>query len=244
MFNKLLTLAGALALVVGVTVATGAIPDSGGVIHGCYLAGQNPSGQLRVIDSEAGATCGRNERALNWNQRGPQGDTGAQGPPGPAGPPGAAGPPGPPGPPGPTGATGPQGPKGDPGTSSAFEAGRGLVALPPGERTLVASKDLTPGTYVVTAKASAGNFDASTHANLFCQLTAQGVNDGVDLADVTVPAKPSGEDAAWATVALLGSLRSYAGGSVELTCKQLGTSSDTAFVEAADLVAIKLDTVQ
>jgi hypothetical protein len=61
-----------LALVVG--VATAAIPDSNdGEIHGCY---KKNNGQLRVIDAQAGDTCGPSEVALAWNQVGPTGPTG------------------------------------------------------------------------------------------------------------------------------------------------------------------------
>jgi hypothetical protein len=52
-----------------------AIPDSAGVIHGCLAK----NGTIHVIDSDAGATCGRVETPLDWNRRGPQGE---QGPPG------------------------------------------------------------------------------------------------------------------------------------------------------------------
>ena len=77
-----------LALAAGIAYAT--IPDSAGVIHGCY---QKVDGQLRVIDQQAGASCRPSEQQLDWNQ------TGAPGPPGP---------------------TGPQGPKGDPGAAPSF----------------------------------------------------------------------------------------------------------------------------
>jgi hypothetical protein len=72
----------------GIAYAT--IPDSSGVIHGCYNVG---NGALRVIDTGKGQTCtaGR-ETALTWNQTGPQGPVGPQGP---AGPQGTAGPQGP-----------------------------------------------------------------------------------------------------------------------------------------------------
>ncbi len=53
-----------------------------GVIHSCR---KNNTGDLRVIDIDAGQTCAGNETALNWNQTGPQGPAGPQGPPGPAG---------------------------------------------------------------------------------------------------------------------------------------------------------------
>jgi hypothetical protein len=74
----------AAALVLGATYAYASIPDSGGVIHGCF---NNNNGQLRVFDT--GATkpgpCSQAESALDWNQTGPQGAQGIQGPQGPQG---------------------------------------------------------------------------------------------------------------------------------------------------------------
>jgi hypothetical protein len=61
----------------GIAYAT--IPDSGGVIHGCY---DTKTGALRVIDT---GSCVAKEAALNWNQTGPQGIQGVPGPQGPAG---------------------------------------------------------------------------------------------------------------------------------------------------------------
>jgi hypothetical protein len=46
-----------VGMFVGVTVwgiALAAIPDAGGVIHGCY---DTKRGDLRVIDTEVGQTC-------------------------------------------------------------------------------------------------------------------------------------------------------------------------------------------
>jgi hypothetical protein len=65
----------ALALLVLGGVAYAAIPDSGGVIHGCY---KTSDGKLRVIDS-ASESCVSGETALNWSQTGPAGATGATG---------------------------------------------------------------------------------------------------------------------------------------------------------------------
>ena len=62
-------------------IAHAAIPDSSGVIHGCY---GNRHGSVRVVDDPT--TCKHNETALNWNQTGPQGPQGPVGPPGPQGP--------------------------------------------------------------------------------------------------------------------------------------------------------------
>jgi hypothetical protein len=78
-----------MAVAGGVAYAT--IPDSGGVIHGCYL---KSIGSLRVIDPSAGQRCAGVEKAIQWNQTGPkglQGPPGANGAAGPAGPAGAPG---------------------------------------------------------------------------------------------------------------------------------------------------------
>ena len=143
----------ALALV-GVLAAVGvgyaAIPSADGVIHGCYNASSNPSGQLRVIDVEGGAKCAKNERALDFNQQGPKGDKGDPGPQGPQGVPGAQGPAGPTGATGPAGsvgAAGPQGPAG-PATAGAYRANpfRQLGIGNSGRQTVtVATMDLPAG---------------------------------------------------------------------------------------------------
>jgi len=106
------------AFLAGSAVALAAIPDSGGVIHGCY---QKNVGNLRVVDSGAGDGCRPSEIAIQWSQTGPQGPVGPVGPQGPkgdkgdTGPAGPAGPKGDTGPAGPKGDTGPAGPKGDTG---------------------------------------------------------------------------------------------------------------------------------
>ena len=118
------------AFLAGGAAGIAAIPDSSGVINGCY---QKNVGNLRVIDPSAGGECRPPEIPISWSHTGPQGPagpagpqgprgetgaTGAQGPVGPAGPKGdtgatgAQGPAGPAGPKGDTGATGPQGPPG------------------------------------------------------------------------------------------------------------------------------------
>jgi hypothetical protein len=74
------TVLGGLALIVATSgVAVAAIPSSSGVITGCYNAGSNPSGQLRLIDVEGGAKCTRNERQISWSQQGPPGADGTDG---------------------------------------------------------------------------------------------------------------------------------------------------------------------
>ena len=74
-----LLLATTVLLAVAAGIAYAAIPDSNGVIRGCYQAS---SGALRVIGSNptvGGGKCSAGEKALNWNQRGPTGAKGATG---------------------------------------------------------------------------------------------------------------------------------------------------------------------
>ncbi len=88
-------LAAIAVLAVAGSVAYATIPDSGGVIHGCYL---KAIGSLRVIDPSAGQRCAGVEKAIQWNQTGPQGPQGTPGTNGAAGPAGPTGPAGPAGP--------------------------------------------------------------------------------------------------------------------------------------------------
>lgn len=74
------TMAGAAAALVVGSIAWAAIPDTNGVIHGCYDGG----GHLRVIDT-ASKSCTAKETAIQWAERGPMGPAGPQGVQGPAG---------------------------------------------------------------------------------------------------------------------------------------------------------------
>jgi hypothetical protein len=49
-------------------IAYADIPDSNGIVHGCYKSSSTDQGALRVIDREAGQTCRNNENALQWAQ--------------------------------------------------------------------------------------------------------------------------------------------------------------------------------
>jgi hypothetical protein len=70
-----MVVAGAVAALTLGSLAFAAIPDAGGVIHGCY---DKASGHLRVTDSDTNLpkTCTSKEAALDWNQQGPKGDRG------------------------------------------------------------------------------------------------------------------------------------------------------------------------
>ena len=74
---------GVAVLAVGGGFAYSAIPDSAGVLHGCY---SGKDGALRLIDTAAGQRCSKKETAVSWNQAGTPGPRGAPGPAGAAGP--------------------------------------------------------------------------------------------------------------------------------------------------------------
>ncbi len=114
-----------LAGVAGIAVA--AIPGTGGVISSCVK--DNRSGELRVIDAEAGDTCAKNETALNFNQTGPSGPAGPKGDTGETGPQGSAGPEGDPGTAGPRGDKGDQGDPGPAGPAGVGGGARGYARV-------------------------------------------------------------------------------------------------------------------
>jgi hypothetical protein len=140
-------------------VASASIPDSGGVIHGCYNKGD---GTLTVIDTSVTTACAHGLVPLNWSQTGPQGIPGTPGAPGPKGDPGTPGTPGAPGAPG------------APGMSHAYSSSSGTVTATTGN-TFAAFVDgvtnLPPGDYVVTASGSAGISDSNTDYSE-CSLTS------------------------------------------------------------------------
>jgi hypothetical protein len=78
--KRLIVTLAVAGLALGAGIAYASIPDSGGVIHGCYA---NKDGSLRVIDTGSGGACdSKKETTLSWNQKGP---TGVRGPTGAAG---------------------------------------------------------------------------------------------------------------------------------------------------------------
>jgi hypothetical protein len=142
----LLTLLAAAPAGAAVVLTRGPHDGASAVIRGCV----RKDGRLRVVARPT--DCRRTERAIAWNESGPQGDLGPPGPPGLAGADGAPGPAGPQGPPGSQGERGPQGPKGDPGTSiDALERLNGVACRAEGRN----------GTTVLT-------YDSSAHAVFTC----------------------------------------------------------------------------
>jgi hypothetical protein len=64
----------ALVFAMGGLGVAASIPDQTGVIHACYPKKGNDKGELRVVSS---GRCGKTERALSFNQQGPQGEPGS-----------------------------------------------------------------------------------------------------------------------------------------------------------------------
>jgi hypothetical protein len=110
-------------LLAGGVIAYASIPDSGGVIHGCY---QMNVGNLRVIDN-ATQTCRPSEVPLNWSQTGPPGPQGAQGS---------------------QGAQGPQGPQGPSGLSHGYTSSGSL-----NQNIGAVTGPLPAGNFIISARA-------------------------------------------------------------------------------------------
>jgi hypothetical protein len=187
---------GALVVLLASTaVSFAAIPGTDGVISACYNSSSNPSGQLRVIDTQRGDKCAKNERPLTFNQTGPQGPAGPIGPAGPQGPTGATGPTGltgPVGPAGPTGATGatgaqgpigltgPAGPQGLQGPAGPSGTTTVTFAVTPGPQLLPVrsvlikylAKTLPAGNWAIAVTANFSSFDVidPVEATTRCEL--------------------------------------------------------------------------
>lgn len=168
------------AIAITISLASGAawatIPDSSGIIHGCY---QTANGRLKVIDTDLGQTCSPSESSLSWNQTGPQGPPGPQGPAGAkgaTGPQGLAGPPGPQGDQGAPGQQGPTGPSGPTDVWSASAYGNGFNNPDNGHTlgSINGGADLVhvtvpPGSYTISGKAIVINEDSDNEGE-FCEL--------------------------------------------------------------------------
>jgi hypothetical protein len=245
------------ALAVSGVAALAAIPNSSTqVIDACYkadgaLAGllTPPKGSLRVIDKQAGENCRNGETPIQWNQKGPKGDTGPAGLQGPQGPQGEVGPKGDPCLPtdpacvGPKGDTGPQGPKGDPGEAGISET-RVFERDDPGDlpkdvEVTVAETTLPAGAWTLAAKVKVvGGDDLSVGCSLGVNGTP--VDHGVGI-DQRNPGELGANDPprfGAQTVPLLGAAPT--GGAVRLSC----TSSFPATAYAGvKLVATRVGSV-
>jgi hypothetical protein len=203
--------AAALGMSTAGAIAYASVPDSDGIIHGCY---NKLIGTLRVQDASSSnpllRRCNASETAIMWNQAGPQG---------PAGPAGAQGPQGEPGRDGADGATGPQGPAGPVGPSDAYIAREaGYVGLRSHTLTNVLTLNLPAGQYVASAKASIEGVTGTTS----CTLNG----------DVSLGYIPSDT---YTTLSLQNVLTLPAAGSVSLYCE-----TDNGAAHAAVITATKV----
>lgn len=229
----------ALGLLATVGVGYAAIPSADGVIHSCYNASSNASSKLRVIDQEAGAKCSKNEKPLDFNQKGPKGDTGPQGPQGEKGDTGPQGPQGKTGPTGPQGLKGDKGDKGDPGAIMAYSAAVSAANVGQGRRKTVLSKSVPAGSYVINAKADMSNGDDDDLAFTGCTLYA-GTTE-LDSAN-TILEEDSFRVGSKETIALQGVLPGYAGGELNIECGAV--DSDRVDISSIKLTAIQVSSIQ
>jgi hypothetical protein len=136
------------------TLATFALPQAAqaSTIYACV---KPASGATRVVGAKA--KCRRGEHKLSWNTSGPRGAQGT------------------------TGAQGAEGKAGANGTGATFEAAPiERVSLPPKTGTVVLSKVLPPGAYVLAAKTTlAADSTAKSFADVFCELVDQPGTNGL-----------------------------------------------------------------
>jgi hypothetical protein len=142
-------------------IAYAAIPDSGGVIHACYLkaAGAQPQGALRVIDNGQGQVCKTTETALSFNQKGQKGAAGATGPAGPKG------------------AAGPKGSAGPAGVNDAWWSSQlNLLSIPSNGSSQLPmfQSNLVAGTYLINVTGVIDGFSAGAPGEVDCTV------DGAD----------------------------------------------------------------
>jgi hypothetical protein len=202
----------------GIAYAT--IPDSGGVIHGCYA---KSGGSLRVIDDSV-TNCKSTETALNWNIQG------QQGPVGPAGPQGLQGFAGPQGPQGPVGPTGPAGPSG---FSHAYFASSKQVAVAqsPAASTVGSVSGVPDGMYMIWGQVTFD--DVLNEPTGGCSIVVNGTSQPNTAAGVAL--KNGVANLTMVSAATL----SGGGSTVEVQCS-LG---DNTGVADTNLALIKVDAI-
>jgi hypothetical protein len=209
--RALVVLLVAVFAAVAAAVALGAIPDSNGVIHGCYTTA---TGSLRVVN--ASSECFVTETALDWGQQGPPGATGAQGP---AGADGVQG------------ATGAQGPQGLIGPSDAFASSTVRAMRLRRSLKTLERLDLDAGAHVLVAKVAVSQ-RARRSTRVVCTLR---VGTGVDRSTVLLVPAPAA-----ATVHLLLAADPGAPAAALVRCRHYSPASARVFAANVQLTAIKL----
>jgi hypothetical protein len=219
-----------LGILMAVGVGSAAIPSSNGIIHSCYNASSNPSGQLRVINAEAGAKCSKIEKALNFNQTGPQGPQGPQGLQGPQGERGPAGATGATGSPGPSGPAGPAGLAGGVTDSYGSSALGSVPILSDGADHVIRSRLVPAGNYAIFATGVAEDRDHDSSTG--CKIKAAGTAVAESVAETE-----AGGGSSWESVSIVGQAALPDGGSIEFACN---TSDDGVSVWDGSLVVLKV----
>ena len=172
-------------------IAYASIPDSGGVIHGCYSlngAGGTNGTPLNIVNSDI-ASCSKGQQAVTWSQTGPQGTAGKDGVSVTSTSLGAGNANCPTGgsqftAAGPTvtyACNGDKGDKGDTGAAGPSNAytnyGDGIHKIGSGLTQTVASVSLPSGSYTLSASVTVGKEDSDdTHGS--CSLVSAGTLNG------------------------------------------------------------------
>jgi len=233
--RRLLTIlaAASISFVLAVGVAVAAIPDGGGVIHGCYSGqGSKAKGgaQLYILDT-AFSPCTNGQTAVAWNQTGPQGPQGAQGEEGPQGVQGE---------PGPQGVQGDQGPAGP---SNAYAVGTGGDPIAFSISNLMAPVTLAvpAGNYVIDAKVLVGNRGDDVDGEVVCTLRhGETGNILIDFSSTRLFGGAPSAPGSTATLPLAGTVVLASADTLRLLC--VTTSSD-AFAQFAQINAIQVATL-
>jgi len=195
---------------------------SASTIHACV---KPKSGATRIVSAKA--RCRRGEQKLSWSTTGPQGKAGPAGAPGTAGGEGKAGP---------------------SGVGPVYSVNGGETPQPVEGETLVLSKTVPPGSYLVSAKLDIGATSASSE--LFTGICAlidapgtspelKGTDIDGDFVEQLLGKGTGSEYFAIAPVSLQGTLTSTVTSTVSLGCGNLGSTGPklvTAFPELQALV--------
>jgi hypothetical protein len=243
--------AASISTVLAVGVAVAAIPDAGGVIHGCYSGqGSKAKGgaQLYILDT-ATNTCTNGQTAIVWNQTGPQGPQGVQGEQGPQGVQGEQGPQGVQGEQGPQGVQGEQGPQGvqgDPGAAGssnayAVSSGGDPIAFSISSFMTPVTLALPAGNYVIDAKVLVGNRGDDIDGEMVCTLRhGETGNIVIDFSGARLFGGAPSAAGSTATLPLTGAVALASPDTVRLLC---ATTSIDAFAQFAQIAAIQIATL-
>jgi hypothetical protein len=147
----------------GAGIAWASIPDTAGVIHGCYPT--NPSLKVLFLVDPATGRCPVGFTPIAFNQTGPVGPQGPQGSPGINGKDGTNGKDGVNGRDGTNGKDGSPGAPGPSGTSAVYSSGGANNGLEVGIGTSGVTLQLPAGNYAVTAAAVVINGGDAQNAN-------------------------------------------------------------------------------